>query len=124
MTPELSKEVFDRAAALSSAGGDPDFLIDLVGLFQAAWPTLRNDIELGLASADLRSVEQGARLAKVASQNIYALRVSESAARLVVGAREGSLAAAEAAFATLEFEVKRLIPHLIDFRNSQTFKQA
>jgi len=124
MTPEMSTEVFDHAAALSSAGGEPEFLSELVGLFRAAWPTLRNDIELGLVRADLRSVEQSARLAKAASQNIHALRVSQSAARLVADAREGSFGAAEIDFAKLECEVQRLIPHLMPFTSAQRFKRA
>jgi hypothetical protein len=55
-TPEKYLEVFDMGLVLSSVGGDGEFLTELVGLVQAAWPTLLSDIRGGMARGDLRSV--------------------------------------------------------------------
>jgi len=117
MRLESDPEVFDHAAALASVGGDRDFLSEVAGLFQAAWPTLWGDIREGVASGNLRAVEKSARLVKAAANNISAKKVSESAHCLEVAAREGSLHAAREASTSLEREVGRLTPHLAPVRN-------
>jgi HPt (histidine-containing phosphotransfer) domain-containing protein len=101
-------EVFDVARALSSVGGDSEFLTEIVGLTQAAWPTLLADIREGLSRGDLRMVGTRARLAKAAARNVSAKRAYESAQQLETLAVKGDLQAAQGAIASLEREVEML----------------
>jgi len=105
---ERYSEVFDEALALSSAGGDREFLAEVVGLIQAAWPTLLADIREGLARGDLDAVETTARLAKAAARNVSARRTYASALQLQTMASKGDLQAAQLASVILEQEVETL----------------
>ena len=107
-TTEKYPEVFDVGLALSSVGGDHEFLTELVGLTQAAWPTLLMDIRGGMARGDLRAVEMTARLAKAAARNVSAKRAYESALQLEAMARKGDLQAVQIASVDLEREVELL----------------
>ncbi|MGO8791000.1 MAG: hypothetical protein ACLQVL_26955 [Terriglobia bacterium] len=104
-TTEQYREVFDAGEALSSVGGDAEYLTEVVGLMQAAWPTLLADIRKGMARGDLRAVEMTARLARAAAQNVAAKRAYASAQRLATMAGQGDLPAAQGAIASLEREV-------------------
>jgi hypothetical protein len=101
-------EVFDVGQALQSVGGDVEFLTEVVGLTQAAWPTLLTDIRDGVSRGDLRAVETGARLAKAAARNVSAKRAYECALQLYTMACKGDLQAALNAIAALEREVEML----------------
>jgi len=59
-------EVFDMGLALNSVGGDEEFLAEVVGLTQAAWPTLLTEMREAISRGDLRAVETGAPLAMAA----------------------------------------------------------
>ena len=107
-TPQQYAEVFDVATAVSSVGGDSEFLSEVVGLVQAAWPTLLADIREGISRGDLRAVETRARLAKAAARNVSAKRAYESARQLESLAGRGDFQAIQAAIATLEREVEVL----------------
>jgi HPt (histidine-containing phosphotransfer) domain-containing protein len=107
-TMEKYPEVFDVGLALSSVGGDHEFLAELVGLTQAAWPTLLANIRSGMARGDLRAVEMTARLAKAAARNVSAKRAYESALQLEAMARKGDLPAVQRASVDLEREVELL----------------
>jgi HPt (histidine-containing phosphotransfer) domain-containing protein len=107
-TTEQYTEVFDVGGALSSVGGDSEFLAEVVGLVQAAWPTLLADIREGIARADLPAVEMSARLAKAAARNVSARRAYESAQKLETAADRGDLPAAQGAQESLEREVELL----------------
>jgi len=107
-TTEKYPEVFDLGLALSSVGGDHEFLAELVGLTQAAWPTLLADIRSGMAWGDLRTVETTARLAKAAARNVSAKRAYESALQLEAMARMGDVPAVQRASVDLEREVELL----------------
>jgi hypothetical protein len=102
-------EVFDMGLALKSVGGDREFFDEIVGLTQAAWPTLMTDIREGMARGDLRAVEISARLAKAAARNISARRAYESALQLHALACKGDMQAAWSAIASLEREVEMLL---------------
>jgi hypothetical protein len=101
-------EVFDVGQALQSVGGDMEFLTEIVGLTQAAWPTLLTDIRDGVSRGDLRAVETSARLAKAAARNVSAKRAHECALQLCTIACKGDLPAALSAIAALEREVEML----------------
>ncbi len=101
-------EIFDVRRALESAGGDREYLAELVGLAQAAWPTLVENVRTGVARGDLRAVETAARVAKAAAQNVSARRAYEAALELVMSARNGDLQAAQMASVEWEREVELL----------------
>ena len=99
-------EVFDVGMALSSVGGDREFLTEVVGLIQAAWPTLLADIREGLARGDLCAVETTARLAKAAARNVSARRAYASALKVETMAGKGDLQGVQSASVDLEAEVE------------------
>jgi hypothetical protein len=105
---EQYAEVFDVGQALQSVGGDVEFLTEIVGLTQAAWPTLLTDIRDGVSRGDLHAVETSARLAKAAARNVSAKRAYECAMELCTMACKGDLQAAPNAIAALEREVETL----------------
>ena len=112
MKRESESEVFDLRYALSALGEDREFLVELAGLFQAAWPSLRTDIREALAAGQLRIVEKSARLVEAAARNISAKKVCESARCLQTLAHQGALDSARSAGVSLEHEVEELMPHL------------
>ena len=101
-------EILDEVMALSSVGGDWEFLTEVVGLMQAAWPTLMAEIRDGIARKDLPAVKMTANLAKAAARNVSAKRTFESAVQLEKTAGRGELQAAQGAAACLEREVEIL----------------
>ena len=101
-------EILDEAMALSSVGGDWEFLTEVMGLMQAAWPTLLAEIRDGIARKDLPAVKMKASLAKAAARNVSAKRTFESAVQLEKTAGMGELQAAQGAAACLEREVEAL----------------
>jgi len=111
-TPQRYAEVFDVRAALSSVGGDREYLAELVGLVNAAWPTVLGDIREGMSRGDLRTVEASARLAKSAARNVSAKRAYECALQLETAASRGDLVDAQGAMEKLEREAEMLCFYL------------
>lgn len=107
-TTEQYIEVFNVSLALSSVGGDQEFLTEMVGLTQAAWPTLLANIRGGLTRGDLPTVEKTARLAKAAARYVSARRAYEAALKLEAVAGKRDLPATQAASVDLEREVELL----------------
>ena len=107
-TTDRHAEVFDEAMALSKVGGDREFLAELVGLVQAAWPALLADIREEMALGDHPAVGRTARLAKAAARYVSAQRAYDSAAHLEAMIGMGDLRAAQSARTSLEQEVERL----------------
>jgi HPt (histidine-containing phosphotransfer) domain-containing protein len=105
---ELNIEIFDLTLALQSVGGDGEFLAEIAGLVQAAWPTLLAELREGMARGDLRTVEKRARLAKAAARNVSARRTYDCALELETMTGKGDLRASEEAIARLEHEAKLL----------------
>ena len=104
---EPSTEVFNEILALNSVGGDREFLTEIIGLIQAAWPTLLAEIRGGMAMGDIAAVQRSARLAKAAARNVSASRAYECALQLEMMTNMGDLSAAQRAIASLEQEVER-----------------
>lgn len=114
---ERNDEVVNEALALSSVGGDREFLTELVGLVQAALPTLLADIRGAMAVGDLPAVERAARLARAAAHYVSAKRAYDSAAQLAMMTGTGDMRAAQRASASLEQEVEKLrvvLPSLVN----------
>jgi len=118
---KTNPEIFDWSSALASVGGDRNFLSEVAGLFQAAWPTLLGNIRAGLATGDLWAVESSARLVEGAARNVSAKNVYESARQLEFLARQGAVRASQAACANLEHEVEALKPYLAPLRDPKDF---
>lgn len=113
---EQSREVLDSACALASVGGDTDFLREIAGLVQAAWPTLLGNLRKDLAAGDLCALEADARLARVASEYVSAKRARASALQLQKMVGLGDLGGAHRATTQLEEEVAELQLVLATFR--------
>ena len=107
-TAEQYVEVFDEAQALDSVGGDRESLTEVVGLMQAAWPTLLADIREGVAEGNLPAVKTAARLAQAAARNVAARRACEAALELETMADKGDLPATQRTSENLELEVEIL----------------
>lgn len=105
---EQNIEILDSASALASVGGDLEFLSELAGLIQAAWPTLLDKIRQNLAAGRLDEVKTHARLAQAAAGYVSARRARASALQLQLTAGKGDLQGAQSATALLEEEVARL----------------
>ena len=114
----LDPEVLDHTSALASAGGDPEFLREIAGLIQAAWPSLLQDIRKDLAAANLRGMEETARLAKAAAKYVSARRAYVAALLLELMATKRDLQGAQRATANLEEEVAKLQLVIPTLRNS------
>ena len=108
MRAEQSPEVFDHTLALSSVGGDGEFLSELVGLIHAALPAVLADIREGLAVGDLRAVGKNARLARAAAEYVSARETYKSALQLESMVGMEDFQGVQRATASLEQEVKRL----------------
>jgi HPt (histidine-containing phosphotransfer) domain-containing protein len=107
-TTEQYAEVFDQTQALSSVGGDQESFREVVGLMQAAWPTLLADIRESVGREDFPAVKMAARLAKAAARNLSAKRAYESARQLEILAEKEDLPAARKTSENLELEVELL----------------
>ena len=114
-------EVFDQAMALASVGSDAEFLNEVVGLVQAAWPTLLAHIREAIAKRNLPAVEMSARLAKAAARNVSSRKAYESALQLETMAGKGDLQGAQRASANLEQDVEKLQSVLSKVRNFAWF---
>ncbi len=124
MVTEQGPQVFDRTAALASVGGDRQFLRELVGLVQAAWPAVLADIRKGLEVGDLRVVEENAWLARTAAEYVSAKRAYDSALELELMAGKANLLGVERATLQLEEEVHKLQLVLSLFRCSEGSHEA
>ena len=121
---EPSTEVFNEILALNSVGGDREFLTEIIGLIQAAWPTLLAEIRGGMAMGDIAAVQRSARLAKAAARNVSASRAYECALQLEMMTNMGDLSAAQRAIASLEQEVERLQSVLPAFLTGRVGERA
>ena len=105
---EEHSQIVDRESALASVGGDAEFLREIAGLIQAAWPTLLNEIRNDLAAGDLTALEGHARLARAAAEYVAAKRAYMTAIQLQFVAMQKDLEGARRVAANLEGEVARL----------------
>src|SRR5690242_16725824 len=103
-----TSEVLDRASALASVGGDLEFLRELAGMVQAAWPTLLHDIREALAEGNLAAVEKSAHLVKVTAEYISARKARLQACLLENTAAYGDLEGTRQAAYRLEEELNRV----------------
>lgn len=112
---EQNMEVLDSTLALASVGGDVEFLAELAGITEAAWPTLLQSIREALADGDLPRAQKAAHLVRITAENLFARRAYLAAFLLESKAGSGELERACQATSALEEEMNRVKPVLADF---------
>jgi len=81
-----ASQFVDEGALLDSVGGDTDFLIELIGLFLAACPTLLSQIRKALAVNDCTAATRAARILKSSLRSFAVERVFRTAEALEAAA--------------------------------------
>jgi HPt (histidine-containing phosphotransfer) domain-containing protein len=107
-----SPEVFDRAQAIETTGGDEELLREIVGLFLEDCPRMVGDLDEALAARDEEAVRRAAHTLKGSVAVIGARALADAAKEVEERARAGDLTAAAAAFGRVDEELKRLAPVL------------
>jgi HPt (histidine-containing phosphotransfer) domain-containing protein len=97
-----------EGAMLHSVGGDKDFLIELIGLFLAAYPELLAQLEKALVVQDVPEIVRVTRIFKGAGNNFAAQDLRNAAAFLEEAAHRNNPAVTMEAFQELKESLKRL----------------
>ncbi len=98
----------DVRGLMQRIGGAVPLLSEILGLFHDDAPRLMGDMRDALAAGDAGRLARAAHALKGMLGNLSAAPAHRAAARLEERARGGDLAAAAAAFSSLEAELKRL----------------
>jgi HPt (histidine-containing phosphotransfer) domain-containing protein len=95
------EDIFDLARALSVAGGDEEFVDELIALFRES--AVQNLAALGeaLARGDLRQAAREAHSVRGAAANVGAVAVEKNSRDMELAAREGGVDVARALAAEL-----------------------
>jgi HPt (histidine-containing phosphotransfer) domain-containing protein len=117
-------EVLDIDRALGRVGGDLDFLLELVGIFQAACPALMDNTREAVACGDVDAIERTAHLFKAAADYVSATKSYDAALQLERMAHAGRLQNVQEAFEKLEQELALLSPRLAAFENALWFAES
>jgi CheY-like chemotaxis protein len=105
---EQAEEVFDRAAALSLAGGDQELLAELAELFAADCLRLLTELGQAIARGESKGVECVAHTLAGTASNFGGRRVAVLARQLEELGRAENVIEAKPYYALLEVEVKQL----------------
>lgn len=98
VTDVLDMAVVDELIALSD-DGDPELLLDLIGMFLADSPTKLESMAEGIRTGDLDRVERAAHSLKGSSGNLGARELQYACESVVACSRDGDLDGARAATA-------------------------
>ena len=109
-----ASQFVDEGALLDSVGGDTDFLIELIGLFLAACPTLLSQIRKALAVNDCTAATRAARILKSSLRSFGVERVFRAAEALEAAAYQGERVVQAETFEALENEIGCLTSALSD----------
>jgi HPt (histidine-containing phosphotransfer) domain-containing protein len=115
---EESNPAFDEAVLLDSVGGDVEFLVELIGLFLAACPTLLSRIQEALATHDFAEAERAVRILRGALRSFAAADALKSIQAMEPALQERQSEHALEAFREIERQVGRLISGLSKVENS------
>jgi CheY-like chemotaxis protein len=110
--PAPPDAVLDEAAALACVGGDRQLLVEISRVFAAQCPRWLADIREAIAQGDASRLRHAAHTLKGAVGNFRARGAFDEAQRLETMGRDGNLASAAGACATLEKQLDRLLPAL------------
>ena len=98
---------FDMEKALDMAGGDEEFLKELVGIYLSDCPEKLSKIHHAIEGGDAQALYETAHSLKGASGNIGLTQAYELALELERKGKEGKLQGAEEVFKALEEEIGR-----------------
>jgi HPt (histidine-containing phosphotransfer) domain-containing protein len=104
----------DRAVALERVGGDTALLREIVGLFLEEYPRLLAEIRSSLDSGDPVRLERAAHSLKGSVGNFGARAAFDAALRLELLGRAHDLGPGEDAWQSLQREMERLRPALVE----------
>ena len=110
--PAASSDVWNRAKALTHAGGDQALLRELTSLFLAECPRRLADIRAAIAEANASKLRLAAHTLKGAVSNFAAPAAEDAAQQLEAMGQQGNLHGATEALTLLETELERLRPAL------------
>jgi len=117
--PSALPRPIDEEEALERVGGEWSLLVELAGMCLADTPAALDNIRGALAGGDARSLQRAAHKLKGSLLVLAADSASEAASRLEALGASGSLDAAASALATLERELDRLRPVLVELAESE-----
>ena len=109
---DTSLPLIDRATLLERVGGDEDLLREITSIFLSEYPELLREIAAGIAASDTQRIEQAAHSLKGSVSNFGAQAATESAHRLEIIGRQGSIEEAPAAYTDLVSQFEQLQPVL------------
>ncbi|RLB03410.1 MAG: hypothetical protein DRG55_00355 [Deltaproteobacteria bacterium] len=101
------KAAFDVGKALEMAGGDVEFLKELVEIYRSDYPDKLSKIRQALKDGDAKTLYETAHSLKGASGNLGLGRVYELALEIERMGKEGRLQGAEEVLGELEEELRR-----------------
>jgi HPt (histidine-containing phosphotransfer) domain-containing protein len=102
--------------------GEPDFVTELIGVFNDDLNDRLAQINAGLQAGDANRVRLAAHALKGASGELRAQRMREICSRLELSASEGSISAANAMMRELEdeaVEVRALATHCVEVQERE-----
>jgi CheY-like chemotaxis protein/nitrogen-specific signal transduction histidine kinase len=105
--------LFDPAATLERVDGDREILKEIIRLFADQCPVWLSEIRDAITRGDAKLLRRAAHSLRGAASQFGAEAASEEAGRLETMGKEGDLASAAAAVATLKKEIDRLMPALV-----------
>ena len=108
------KKIWSRMRALRSAGGDAELLRELMETFCREEPKLLEAIRRAVDSQDARKLHVAAHTLKGSLATLGALAAREAAERLESLGAAGDVQSAREVLASLEDEMERLLPCLMD----------
>jgi PAS domain S-box-containing protein len=109
---EAGEEVFDRAQALATTGGDAELLREIVRLFLAECPNWLAQCRDAIARRDAAGLRQAAHTLKGTLAGLGAQAALAEAQRLEAMGCAGDLTGADRSYAALEAALERLRPAL------------
>jgi two-component system sensor histidine kinase/response regulator len=117
-----SAPIFDKDAALERTAGDIELLWEIVDVFLAECPHSIAGVCKAIASNDAHTLHRVAHTLKGAVSTLGAVAAKDAAQRLENMGRADDLTGAEAAFAVLQDELRRLQQALTLFRSDLSRK--
>ena len=114
--PNGTEAVLDTAGALERVDGDRELLAEIIELFQQDIDSLVQELEAAVAAKDPEAIMRTAHRLKGSVATFAAKPATAAALHLETMGREGNVADADAAFASLRTELARLQPALESLR--------
>jgi PAS domain S-box-containing protein len=111
-----SEQVIDLGAALSRVDGDRELLVEMAELFLDESPRLLTTLRDAVAHGNAQTAAYAAHTLKGSVANFAATPAFTAAQKIERMARQGDLSQAQAAFADLEAQLKRLEPVLTNLK--------